>query len=213
MTVADYAACHPLLFPFRHYPPPAPALAARAAQPVAAVVVMNDPTEWGETLQVLVDVLQSDGIPGNVVAEQRVQLFLSNPDFLWSAEFSQPRFGQGAFNDCLRLLFRQTTGRELHFTQFGKPSEATYAFAEDLLHQHHGPVDLIYGVGDNPAADIRGANLRAQHPARRAEWASVFVQTGNIALPHPSAGRPHDQPQLVFRDIHHAVTELLGVPA
>lgn len=38
------------------------------------------------------------------------------------------------------------------------------------------PFSGIYAVGDNPAADVRGAN-RAGHP-----WVSVLVQTGEALL-------------------------------
>eukprot|EP00971_Amphidinium_carterae_P021893 432016-Amphidinium_carterae.2 len=33
--------------------------------------------------------------------EQAVEVYASNPDFLWKAEYDEPRFGQGAFTECL----------------------------------------------------------------------------------------------------------------
>lgn len=60
----------------------------------------------------------------------------------------------------------------------------------------------IFAVGDNPAADVRGANS-AGHP-----WVSVLVRTGVFAGP-PGANDPHDPAALVVEDVAAAVEAAL----
>lgn len=70
---------------------------------------MSDPIKWESCFQVLIDLLISaDGVPGTVASgsNQPVEIVFSNGDFLWMAEHSQPRFGQGAFRMCLETLFK-----------------------------------------------------------------------------------------------------------
>ncbi|ORY01946.1 HAD-superfamily hydrolase [Basidiobolus meristosporus CBS 931.73] len=67
---------------------------------------------------------------------------------------------------------------ESHFKvhHYGKPEVPTYDYAKDMLKRHSARIDetsvinTVYGVGDNPASDIDGAN--------RAGWHSVLVKTG-----------------------------------
>ena len=64
---------------------------------IKAIVCVMDPMNWRRELQIMCDILRSDGIPGNLVDEQEVPLFLSCPDFEYSGEFHVPRFGAGTF--------------------------------------------------------------------------------------------------------------------
>uniref|UniRef100_A0A7S3DFK1 Uncharacterized protein n=1 Tax=Palpitomonas bilix TaxID=652834 RepID=A0A7S3DFK1_9EUKA len=107
-------------------------------EPVKAIVVFTDPDSWGRDLQIMTDVLRSTGVPGEESSEQVVPIYCSNPDFVWMSEFSVPRFAQGAFTQCLRMLYRQATGRELEVTQYGKPMPGTYHYAESLLEKNDG---------------------------------------------------------------------------
>lgn len=69
-------------------------------------------------------------------------------------------------------LYKQLTGSELKSTSFGKPHAATYQFAENVLNRL-SPTNTkrhVYAVGDNPAADIQGANNYG--------WTSMLVRTG-----------------------------------
>ncbi len=54
----------------------------------------------------------------------------------------------------------------------------------------------IYGIGDNPASDIRGAN-RAGHP-----WVSTLVRTGVF---RGGANSTSDPAQIVVEDVEAAV--------
>jgi ribonucleotide monophosphatase NagD (HAD superfamily) len=118
------------------------------------------------------------------------RLCFSNPDFLYAGEYDKPRFGQGAFRVTLMALWKELTGLDLAYEQFGKPSAATYGFATQALQQQAArlalekgndapPLTAIYGIGDNPTADIRGANgARARGDGGTGVWRSILLETG-----------------------------------
>lgn len=199
VELGDYSMNAPALFPFGGYAklpkPPKP----RPPNPrIGAVMVLSDPARWEEAIQVIVDVLMSTGVPGDLVHDQSVPLYLSNPDFVYADEFPVPRFAQGAFRACLELLYEQMTARPLQFTQYGKPEAATYAFAESLLADlnagHPIPPDRIYAIGDNPRADVRGAN--------RAGWVPILTRSGVYADGDPLP--PTDTPAVVVDGVADA---------
>ncbi|EIE22207.1 HAD-superfamily hydrolase [Coccomyxa subellipsoidea C-169] len=152
-----------------------------------------------------------------------VPVYFSNPDLLWAADFPAPRFGQGAFAAALRTLFAlQTTGGELEHQYFGKPHRAPYALAEELLLEQAIqlgklpastgaeaakpgralPFGAIYAVGDNPKADIAGANAQGQ------PWVSVLVRTGVFSGEDGENDREHPA-DVVVDDVAGAVEAAL----
>lgn len=136
-------------------------------------------------------------------APRHTPFYLSNPDLLYSARFDVPRLAQGAFTEVLGYLYARVTGEPLHPVVCGKPTAATYAHADALLDAqaaaHGAAVARCYGVGDNPAADIEGANRAGPR------WDSVFVRTGSI----PRSSLPLQQPKHDFADVRVAVDALL----
>lgn len=64
-----------------------------------------------------------------------VHLVFCNPDLLWRANYPTPRFGQGAFRIALEAVLKARTGKSYPYTQYGKPTKATYEFAERLLRE------------------------------------------------------------------------------
>ncbi len=89
------------------------------------------------------------------------------------------RFGAGAFHFALSSLYQEFHGSPLQYTNYGKPHKASYVFAEKVLNDYaiqHGystnGVSRIYGIGDNPMTDIKGANTAG------GKWVSVLVKTG-----------------------------------
>ena len=83
-------------------------VAAGDEVPFAAVLVMCDPYEWYEALQVSIDVLCS---PTPLTLQFDAQapampIHFSNPDFLSKFEHPFPRFAQGAFKTALLALYR-----------------------------------------------------------------------------------------------------------
>jgi len=140
---------------------------------IAAIFVMHDPIHYYRDLQICMDVLLCPR------RTKPVRLYFSNPDFLFSGVHSEPRLAAGAFRVCLEALYKEYTGKPLQYTLFGKPYAVTYEFAEKLLRQQAEQagcsISRFYGIGDNGASDIRGANHAGDH------WSSILVQTGTIA--------------------------------
>ncbi|PFH52060.1 hypothetical protein AMATHDRAFT_2543 [Amanita thiersii Skay4041] len=150
---------------------------------ISAVFVFHDPRDWGLDVQIVCDILLSGGFIGGPRVHssghvgEDVQLVFCNPDLLWRSDFEQPRLGQGAFKESLLSVYKTLTGSIYPYTQFGKPTKATYDFAGqvmndwlDELYGPGGPRPQIYMIGDNPASDIAGANA--------AGWNSILVKTG-----------------------------------
>ncbi|KAG6821025.1 hypothetical protein H0H93_007915 [Arthromyces matolae] len=114
------------------------------------------------------------------------------------------------------------TGASYPYVQFGKPTMATYNFAETVLTErikqvYRGMDSLpsIYMVGDNPesgihtfqkflqfliivhvcgVADVAGANA--------AGWSSILVHTG---VYDPQEGPPSQPPTHIATDVESAV--------
>ncbi|KAI8322966.1 HAD-superfamily hydrolase, partial [Martensiomyces pterosporus] len=158
--------------------------------PFHAVLQFHDSFDYGRDLQIVTDVLRSKSgtIGSEFVSKQTIPLYMSNPDLVFSNEYPLPRFGQGAFHACLRALWHELTGgAALEYTLFGKPNRVQYQYAEqvlDQLAQKAVPgVEMsqvranrrVFAIGDNPAADIAGAN--------GAGWTSVLVRTGVFSGP------------------------------
>ncbi|KXZ41884.1 hypothetical protein GPECTOR_252g631 [Gonium pectorale] len=162
-----------------------------------------------------------------VAGSPPVKLYFSNPDLLWANEFPRPRFGQGAFAHMVLSLHSRLTGggRPHHVTFFGKPNPQPYRLAERLLlaqalrmglplpeaptgagpasgadsgpTARGPPFSGIYAIGDNPAADVRGAN------AAGAPWVSVLVRTGVFQGPGPNCDV--DAARIAVDDVADAV--------
>ncbi|GLI61622.1 hypothetical protein VaNZ11_004040 [Volvox africanus] len=196
---------------------------ATETHPVDTVLVMTDPDDWYRDAQLICDVLTGAGVPTRSAAEAaavgapHVKLVFSNPDLLWANEFPKNRFGQGAFAHMVLSLFGRLTGgcRPSHVTFYGKPNPQPYRLAERLLLTQARQLGLplpevppgvlpfsgMYAVGDNPAADVRGAN-QAGDP-----WVSVLVRTGVFQGPGPNCDV--DTAQVAVDDVAAAVDAAL----
>eukprot|EP00877_Chromochloris_zofingiensis_P014983 jgi/Chrzof1/9739/Cz04g14030.t1 len=230
MTTHQIARAMPTALPFRHCiisepSEPCPMKEygwGTEACPIAAALVMTDPDDWYQDLQLLADVITSHGVPARlrpVPGSKPIELYFSNPDLLWANEHTRPRFGQGAFAQALEALHRELTGSPLPNAKwFGKPNPEPYRLAEHMLVNQavrNGliPADIakgaharqlfsgIYAVGDNPAADVRGA-VQAGPP-----WVSVLVRTGVFHSPGPNDEL--DPAHIVVEDVAAAVLAVL----
>lgn len=138
-------------------------------------------------------------------------VYFSNPDLWFASEFSLPRLGQGGFRASFEGLWRTVSNDaslEGQFTIMGKPSQATYEFAErrliGLQKRISGPTpapDLrrFYMIGDNPASDIQGAN-NYKSPFNSL-WHSILVHTGVWDGVHD----PDPEPTVIVEDVQDAV--------
>ncbi|KAJ2782136.1 hypothetical protein H4R18_002459 [Coemansia javaensis] len=212
-TPDDVVAWRPAAWPFMA-PPPAPPARPRdyAADPFHAVLVFHDSFDFGRDLQIVTDVLRArGGVAGGAPASrQSVPLYMSNADLIFANDFAQPRLGQGAFHVCLRAMWAAlTAGAPLEYTCFGKPFRVQYDFAERLLDRlaldaapAAAPARLrarrIYAIGDNPAADIAGAN--------GAGWTSLLVRTGVFS----GANDPTHPAAAVFDHVADAVEWIIA---
>ncbi|KAJ1666829.1 hypothetical protein IW140_002516 [Coemansia sp. RSA 1813] len=189
-TPNDVVAWQPSAWPFMDPPKDADLSTSKrrdfSRDRFHAVMVFHDSFDFGRDLQVVTDVLRArDAIAdGEFVDQQSVPLYMSNPDLVFSNEYPRARFGQGAFHTCLHAMWAALAkgAPPLKHTLFGKPNRVQYAYAERLLDRLVlGPdaaIDVsqprfrrrVYAIGDNPAADIAGAN--------GAGWTSVLVRTG-----------------------------------
>ncbi|VDD79915.1 unnamed protein product [Mesocestoides corti] len=136
---------------------------------IEAIVLMGEPIQWEMYLQLLIDLLLTNGKPDHkpdVMPKSHLPVLACNMDLLFMAQACMPRFGHGAFLVCLESLYERVTGYPLKYTALvGKPSEITYRFSEHILSKTAKrmgitrPLRKIYFFGDNPEVDILGANL------------------------------------------------------
>lgn len=161
---------------------------SKESEKIDAVVVINDPRDMGTELQVLLDILNSDGghfgtSRSKFSSEPSVPIIWSNNDFLWSTGFPLPRFGQGAFRIAVREIYKQmNNGLELNDDVWGKPHKIAFKYAETVLSNewlkinkntdmNTPPVfENVYMVGDNPESDIKGGNDYG--------WNTILLKTG-----------------------------------
>ncbi|GAA47299.1 Haloacid dehalogenase-like hydrolase domain-containing 5 [Clonorchis sinensis] len=142
---------------------------SRAMEPIETIILLGEPTRWESNLQLLIDLLMTNGKPDHVPTdppEEHIPVIACNMDLVYMDQAALPRFGHGAFLACLQALYRQFTGRKLQYTSLlGKPSEITFRFAEHtlaLMAKRMGykrTIDRLYFFGDNPDVDILGSNL------------------------------------------------------
>ncbi|KAL6783740.1 hypothetical protein ACKKBF_B05610 [Auxenochlorella protothecoides x Auxenochlorella symbiontica] len=203
----------------RPTPSPGPSAGDGSAQPIRAVLVLNDPSDWYCALQTSLDVVLGRAVPGARPATRPppgagtcnpnpVHVVFSNPDVEWAGAHAAPRLGGGAFAACLQALHTEVTGAPLpHVTRFGKPHAPPYDLAAASLHAQAAALGwgdrafgAIWAVGDNPEADVAGAN------AAGPPWTSVLVRTGVFRGPGNSERHPA---RLVVEDVEAAVRAAL----
>ncbi|XP_041656342.1 haloacid dehalogenase-like hydrolase domain-containing 5 [Cheilinus undulatus] len=167
---------------------------------VDAVVLFGEPIRWETNLQLIIDILLTNGNLNSAHTTQKTShlpLLACNMDLMWMAEAHSPRFGHGTFLVCLENIYKKITGQDLKYDALiGKPSELTYHFAEYLIRnqamqrQWKLPITSLYAIGDNLMTDIYGANLYNRYLEERAARknpkaiAKMAAATGsNTAVP------------------------------
>uniref|UniRef100_A0A1B6M829 Haloacid dehalogenase-like hydrolase domain-containing 5 n=1 Tax=Graphocephala atropunctata TaxID=36148 RepID=A0A1B6M829_9HEMI len=170
VTIEDVRKAFPLLDAVDHK--------RRVSQPVShdpnfsrieAVVLFGEPVRWETVLQLIIDVLMTNGDPRSIPPHNpypHIPVLACNMDLQWMAEANMPRFGHGAFLLCLEDLYKKITGKDLIYKALiGKPSELTYKYAQKMImDQAHkmkcgNKIKRLYAIGDNLNTDIFGANL------------------------------------------------------
>ncbi|XP_036007633.1 haloacid dehalogenase-like hydrolase domain-containing 5 [Fundulus heteroclitus] len=173
VTVEQLSEQHPLLDMVDHSR--RPTRTARSSQippQIQAIILFGEPIRWETNLQLLIDVLLTNGRPGCAYDTQlsaQVPVLACNMDLLWMADAPSPRFGHGMFLLCLESVYKTLTGQNLEYEAvLGKPSLLTYQYGEQLLRQQNQNhrLSTIYAVGDNLMTDVYGANLYNRHLAK-----------------------------------------------
>ncbi|CAK8997749.1 Uncharacterized protein YKR070W, partial [Durusdinium trenchii] len=176
--------------------------------PIEAVLIFYEPADWALELQVITDVLAGGhplGAEGaGAAALQRAEVYSSNSDFLWQAGYPVPRFGNGAFVCALQELWLKRSGSPLQIQEYGKPYAVQFQAARQLLSQvaKSNEFEQIYMIGDNPKADVRGANFAGD------PWRSMLVCTG-VYQAGVHSNDPEDTAWRVVPDVSAAVELLL----
>lgn len=147
---------------------------------IEAVVLFGEPVRWETSLQMIIDILMTNGLPyeaPKTIPYPHIPVLACNMDLQWMAEACMPRFGHGAFLVCLENLFKKITGHELVYSALvGKPSEITYHYAQHTVvniakkMSLEKPIKRLYAIGDNINTDIYGANLYHRFLRRRLEF-------------------------------------------
>ncbi|XP_076469277.1 haloacid dehalogenase-like hydrolase domain-containing 5 isoform X2 [Babylonia areolata] len=157
---------------------------------VEVVLLIGEPTHWESNLQLLLDLLVTEGkptqAPPDVHTVPQIHFIACSMDLVFMAEACMPRFGHGAFLLCLEALYKKVTGHDLHYTSLvGKPCEITYRFAEHTIchiAKRMGisrPIRRLYFFGDNPHVDIMGANLYDRYIKQNINIANSNDDTSN----------------------------------
>ncbi|XP_074645773.1 haloacid dehalogenase-like hydrolase domain-containing 5 isoform X2 [Tubulanus polymorphus] len=157
---------------------------------IEAIIMFGEPDRWESKLQLLVDLLVTDGNPTKApdsFPKYHIPILACNMDLVFMAEACMPRFGHGAFLVCLEALYRKITGQELNYTALiGKPSEITYRYAEDCVSKqarqmgYTQPITRLYFFGDNPEVDIVGSNLYDKYITRQRRSSVEMIQKDGI---------------------------------
>ena len=82
----------------------------------SAVLLIGEPTKWESHLQLLVDLLLTEGVPKSGHAPKSVKevkqlpVIACNMDLVFMHQACMPRFGHGAFLVCLEALYKVSFG-------------------------------------------------------------------------------------------------------
>lgn len=77
----------------------------------SAIVLLGEPVQWERSLQVITDLLLTNGNPGVIPKDtdadrDHIPIIACNRDLVFKAAADLPRFGHGAFLTCLEALYK-----------------------------------------------------------------------------------------------------------
>lgn len=78
-------------------------------KPIEAILMLGEPTNWECQLQLLIDVLMLNGDPRSKLQslpKVHLPIIACNKDVTFKASAQLPRFGHGAFLECLEALYK-----------------------------------------------------------------------------------------------------------
>ena len=125
---------------------------------------MNDVNPYEKTLEVIHNIFQERKIRGNPLPPY----FAGHNDIAFAGGYHRPRMAFGPFNYMLENHCSKHNF-DLNKHYFGKPAKAVFEYVKDIMVEKYGD-GCFFMVGDNPRADIMGAN--------KMQWGSFLTQTG-----------------------------------
>jgi HAD superfamily hydrolase (TIGR01456 family) len=159
--------------------------------------MLGEPINWEGALQIIIDVLMTNGDPRadisspdkfSTIPYPHIPIIACNKDLTFKGAAHLPRFGHGAFLDCLESLYERITNHELRYeVLIGKPYMSTYKFAIQALEKlnNNNQIKKVFIIGDNPDVDVKGANLfnfysktNKKKDKRQIDVESILVCTG-----------------------------------
>lgn len=111
-------------------------------------------------------------------------IYFSNPDLLWANEFPRPRFGQGAFQEAVKANYLRVTGKALNPNVGGKPSRATFQYADRLLRSVAHALDQQAAEGSHSAAEslLHDPEPAVPDSARKLNRTYMIGDSGSFAV-------------------------------
>jgi ribonucleotide monophosphatase NagD (HAD superfamily) len=78
---------------------------------IEAIVLLGEPVNWERALQIIIDVLMTNGDPRSKPADpfkahHQLPVIACNKDLTFKGAARLPRFGHGAFLECLEHLYQ-----------------------------------------------------------------------------------------------------------
>lgn len=77
-------------------------------RPVELILLLGEPVNWERALQLLIDVLMTNGDPRQkfkYIRQPHLPIIACNKDLTFKGAAALPRFGHGAFLECLEALY------------------------------------------------------------------------------------------------------------
>ena len=125
---------------------------------------MNDVSPYETALQVIHNLLQV-----NHTNNKKMEFYAAQNDIVWAGGYHKPRMAFGPFNYILKDHCRRHNFHLIEHIYFGKPEKKAFSFVENEMKKECSD-GTFFMVGDNPRADIRGAN--------NIGWFSFLTKTG-----------------------------------
>lgn len=123
-------------------------------RPIDLILILGEPVSWECSLQLLIDVLMTNGDPRDkfkFVPEPHLPIIACNKDVTFKGSAMLPRFGNGAFLECLEALYMKITKKKLVYEAImGKPYLIQYKFAAEQIQRlspNGKPVNKFYIIG------------------------------------------------------------------
>ena len=183
VTTGEVVTAHPTVWPYDCGHKLLPLDESRRDHPniinydptnISAVAVLMDGHCWGSELQVMMDVLM---FGKKMDGHDHPPFYYTGNDLQWITEYKYMRIGQGVYVNMVMDTYQRLTGKTLNAVQFGKPTKATFDYAETVLMNEaaklgYDGIEEVYMVGDFPDT---GTEIVGKHEANLFLMELIFL--------------------------------------